>query len=157
YLPDLGMVADVINGAGERLPGQHRWALAHNFPAKAKAAVDRAKQNRLQQNAIGVAMHNTGDRRPALVADRVRLILGCGDKLRRARHELRRDWIGRVRRIDQCCDIRGQSNDKFLGYPADLFETAGLDQTRGNKFVTIKDHAGPTNSMTGFTPANPAV
>src|SRR5205823_10630782 len=44
YLPDLGMGADVINGAGERLPGQHRWALAHDFPAKAKAAVDGAKQ-----------------------------------------------------------------------------------------------------------------
>src|SRR5206468_12082891 len=61
HLPDLGMVADVIDGARERLPRQHRWVLTDDFTAKAKAAIDRAEQNRLQQHAIGIAMHDAGD------------------------------------------------------------------------------------------------
>src|SRR6266478_9544484 len=39
YLPDLGMIADVIDGACERRRCQHRRVLTDNFAAKAKAAV----------------------------------------------------------------------------------------------------------------------
>ena len=95
-LPDLGPLADIGEGAVERRRLQHRRRLADGLAAKAEAAIDRTQQGRLQQYPVGIAMDDAGHRRPARVADRIGQFLAGDGKLSGARHELRRDRIGRV-------------------------------------------------------------
>jgi len=73
-------------------------------------------------------MDDAGDGGPAFVTDRVSLLFGRNDKFGRARDKLRRDRVGEVGRIDQGRHLLGHGNGKFSGHPADILETARLDQ-----------------------------
>src|SRR5438874_728931 len=61
HLPDLRPLTDVVKGARQGGLVEHRPFLAHDLAAKTKAAIDRAKQRRFQQHAIGVPMNDAGD------------------------------------------------------------------------------------------------
>ena len=123
-LPDLGMRGDVIEGAAERRRLEQPVAPADLLAAEA----DRADQDRLQQHPVRVAMDQAGQRRPALVADRVGPVVGRGVELGGPRHELRRDRVDRVGRIDQRRHLVGQRDGKFLGDPAQFLRPLRRDE-----------------------------
>ncbi len=75
-------------------------------------------------------MHDPLDRRVCVVTDRIRRFALARLKLRRIRHELARDRIVRVVRIDQRGDVRGQ-RDRVTGRnPLKLTEPIRRDQAR---------------------------
>jgi hypothetical protein len=56
--------------------------------AETEAAIDGADEERFQQSAIGVAMHNARQRRIGFVANRIGIFMPCGIKLSRVRDHL---------------------------------------------------------------------
>ncbi len=64
--------------------------------------------DRLEQHAVGIAVHDALDRTMRVVADRVGVLLRPRLELGAIRHELAGDRIARIGRIDEVHDIRGQ-------------------------------------------------
>ncbi len=67
-------------------------------------------------------MDDTGQRRPARIADRVGPLFGCGDQFGGARHELRGDRVVRIAGVDQRRDILGQRHGEAVGDAAQFVE-----------------------------------
>ena len=107
HLPDFGMGADIVERRGE-LHARQRAPAPDHLAAEAEAAIDRADMDRLEQHAVGIAVHDALDRTMRVVADRVGVLLRPRLELGAIRHELARDRIARVGGIDEVHDIRGQ-------------------------------------------------
>jgi len=102
HFPDFGVCADVVERRVQFGVAQRLAAWPYFFSAEAEAAIDRAGMQWLQQNAVGIAVHDAFDRRAGLVADRVGEFLGRDHGLGGRRHELARDRIaGDVAPVDQ--------------------------------------------------------
>ena len=121
HFPDLRPRLDVGDGGVELVGRQRLAARPDLLAAEAEAAIDRADMQRLQQHAVGIAMHDALDRRARLVADRVGQLLGRDLGLGDARHELARDRIGRIGAVDQ---------PQHLGRDGDRHRLGGLRQPR---------------------------
>ncbi len=132
-LPDLGMLRDIAEGAVERRRREQSVALADLLAAEAEAAIDRADEDRLQEHAVGVAMDEAGQRRPAFVADRVGLVVRRGVEFGGARHELRRDRIGGVGGVDQRRHLVGHGDRELCGDPAQLGSRSGATRPRATR------------------------
>ena len=74
-------------------------------------------------------MDNAGQRRPPPVADRVGPVVPRLSQLSDARHELRRDRIGRIGRVDQRRHLVGDGDRKLLGDPAQFLPPLRWDET----------------------------
>jgi hypothetical protein len=101
------MGTDIVERGGELL-ARERTAMPHHFAAKAKAAIDRADIDRLEQHAIGIAVHDALDRAMGAVADGIGHLLRADLELGRIRNELARDRVARVGRVDQAGDVSCQ-------------------------------------------------
>ncbi len=55
-------------------------------------------------------MHDAGDRRMRVVADRIGILAALHHQLAGARDELPRDWIGGIAGVDQAGDIGRHRN-----------------------------------------------
>ena len=72
HLPDFLVRADVVERGRIGLVRQRAvLARSDHLAAEAEAAIDRADMNELEQHAIGIAMHDAGDRRMRVIADRI--------------------------------------------------------------------------------------
>ncbi len=69
-LEDFRPRADIGERRGDVL-GRHRAALPDRLAAEAEAAVDRARGNKLQKHAVGIAVDEAGRDLMRVVADRV--------------------------------------------------------------------------------------
>jgi len=76
--------------------------------AEAEPAINRADVDELEQNAVGIAMHDPFHRRMRIVADRIGAFLRTHNKLPRIGHKLPRNRIGTVIRMDELDHVRGQ-------------------------------------------------
>ena len=85
-------------------------------------------------------MDNARQRRPALVADRVGLLLGGGLEFGGARHELRRDRVGRIGGIDQRRHLLGQRDRIPFRHPPHLVEPLGRDKAAINEIIGAQSH-----------------
>ena len=77
-----------------------------HLAAEAEAAIDRTDMDRLEQHAVGIAMHDACDRAVRGVADRIGVLLRLHVELGRIGNELARDRIARIGGIDEVHDIR---------------------------------------------------
>ncbi len=145
HLPDLRPLTNVVEGARQGGSVEHRSLFADDLAAKAKAAIDWAKQRRFQEHAIGVTMNDAGDRGPALVADRVGTFFRRFGKLRRCRHKLRRDRVGGINRIDQFRHVLRHSNGELFGHLSDLPQSTRLRQPHRNE-IFCAENPGPCHS-----------
>ena len=76
--PDRRAGADIVERGVERLGRQRgRPARADRLAAEAEAAIDRADVQELQQDAIGIAMHDAGDGAVGGIADRIGALLAA--------------------------------------------------------------------------------
>ena len=73
-------------------------------------------------------MHNPFDRAVGEIADRIRPLLGRGHQLGQVRHELGRDRIVRIVRVDQCGHRRRHRHRIALRDTGDLSLRLGRDQ-----------------------------
>ena len=134
-LPDFGMRADVVERRVE-LGARERGPAPDHLAAEAEPAIDRADVDRLEQHAIGIAVHDALDRAVGVVADRIGALLRPRVELGRVRHELARDRIVRIGRIDELDDLRGErqriaGGDPFELGPAVRRGEPGCDQVVG--------------------------
>ena len=90
------MGAHVVNRRHELSPAQRPRAGAHPLAAETEATIDRANRDQLDQDPIGIAMHQPLDGALGVVADRIVALGGIADQLARVRHELTRDRVARV-------------------------------------------------------------
>ena len=79
--------------------------MPNHLATEAKAAIDRADMDGLEQHAIGIAVHDAFDRAVGTVTDRIGSLLGTDIELGRVGNELARDRIVWVGRIDQAGDL----------------------------------------------------
>ena len=100
HLPDLAVGADIVE-RGIELLARERAPAPDHFAAEAKAAIDRADMDGLEQHAVGIAVHDARDRTVRLVADRIGHLLGPRLELSRIGNELARDRVARIGRIDE--------------------------------------------------------
>ncbi len=106
HLPDFRMRADIVECAAiGALRQRGRLARPDHFAAKTKTAIDGADVNELEQHPVGVAVHNTGNRRMAVIADRIGVLAGPRQQFLGARNELARDGIVGITRVDQRGDV----------------------------------------------------
>jgi hypothetical protein len=82
----------------------------HHLAAEAEAAIDRANMGELEQNPVRITVDNSFQRAVCVVADRIGRFAWLPRKFGAIRHELSRDWVQRVGRIDESRQIRGQRN-----------------------------------------------
>ncbi|MGY3649250.1 hypothetical protein ACVWWR_007022 [Bradyrhizobium sp. LM3.2] len=75
--------------------------------------------NKLEQNAVGIAMHDPGDRRVRMIADRIGVLARLHLQLRGSRNELPRDRIVGTGFVDQFDQRRRNRNCVARG---DTFE-----------------------------------
>ena len=101
HLPDVRTFGDIGQGAIERFGRQHAFALPDRLAAEAEAAIDRTSREKLQKHPVGVAVDEPLDRAVRFVADRVGELAGRVRELARIRHELPRDRVVGIGRIDQ--------------------------------------------------------
>ncbi len=92
-----GPLADIVERCLQLRRRQRLAARSHDLAAEAEAAIDRADMDRLQEHAVGIAMHDPLHRRMAIVADRIARSLRPDLELGAARHELRGDRVRRDR------------------------------------------------------------
>ena len=94
--------ADIVErGAIGGLRQRGRLARSDHFAAKTEAAIHRADVHQLEQHPVGIAMHDAGDRRMRVVADRIGVFAWRAHQFQRARNELPRDRIVGVFAVDQ--------------------------------------------------------
>src|SRR5258707_236032 len=79
-------------GGRERRPAAWPDLLA----PEAEPAIDRADVHELQQHAVGIAVHDAGDRAVCVVADRIGALRRRGHELSRIGHELACDRVARI-------------------------------------------------------------
>ncbi len=132
--PDLRMGADVIQRRAVGVIGQGRGlSWSDHFAPETEPAIDRTDMNELEQDPVRIAMHDPGDWRMRIVADRVGVLTGLLHQLVSAWDELARNRIVGVGRIDQrdefrChCDRVARSDLFEFGQGCDRRET-GIDQ-----------------------------
>jgi hypothetical protein len=78
---------------------------------------------RFQENAVGIAVHQPFDRRMGEIADRIGAFFGRCFEFGNIGHELQRDGIVRIRRVDQ----RGEGwRDRHGVTGRDGFECRGV-------------------------------
>ncbi len=80
-----------------------------------------------------MAVDDAGDRRPALVADRVGQLLVADRELRLVGHELRRDRVVRFAALDQRRHVRGHGDSELLGHPPNRIEPLRRDEAGGDE------------------------
>ncbi len=88
-----------------------------------------------------MAMDNAGHRRPAPVADRVGQLLGGDRELGGARHELRRDRVVRIGRIDQRRHVLGHGDGELIRRPPDFVEPLGPGEPGRDQVVRTQGQA----------------
>ncbi len=135
-LPDLGMGADKVECPGE-LGGRERAPSPDHLATEAETAIDRTDMQRLEQDAIGIAMHDALDRAMGVVADRVGDLLRPRRKLGRMRQILPGNRIARISGIDQLGDVGGERQRVAGGDVLELGATplrrqSGCDQVGGS-------------------------
>src|SRR5262245_15304515 len=91
---------------------RQRFGLArsYHFAAEAKATIDGADVRCLKQHAIRIAMDNSLDRTPGIVAYRIDTLARLLFKFRRIGNKLPRDRILGIVRINQLSQMLRQSN-----------------------------------------------
>jgi hypothetical protein len=122
------MRADIVERAvigGRRERG--RLARSDHFAAKTKSAIDRADVNQLEQHSIGIAMHDAGDRRMVVIADRIRILAWLSDQFLGARNELTRNRIVGIPGIDQRGHVSGH---RYRIAGRDLFQIGEINAGR---------------------------
>src|SRR5262249_41742920 len=82
-------------------------------------------------------MDEAGQRRPALVADRVGLVIGRGFQFGIVWDELRRDRVGWVAAIDQRHHVGRQRDGEFLRNAAQFLSPFRRDETAVNKVLNL--------------------
>ena len=100
------MVFDVSERLVERRRRKPAPPRPDHFAAEAEPAIDGAGIDELEQHPVRVAVHDALDRAVRVVADRVMAFLRLHVQLARIGHELPRDRIVRIGRIDQVGERR---------------------------------------------------
>ena len=100
------MAPDIGEGLVERRRRKPPSPRPDHFAAEAEPAIHRAGIDELEQHPVRVAVHDAFDRAVRLVADRVVAFLRFHMQLARIGHELPRDRIVRIGRIDQVGERR---------------------------------------------------
>eukprot|EP00913_Durusdinium_trenchii_P011324 g10635.t1 len=102
HFPDRFVCANVIQRNRQLVRGQHPVALrTDHFPTETEATVDRADVDCLQQNSVGIAVHDALDGTVDLVSDRIGAFLLRRHQLRRVGDELAGYRIIRIAAVDQ--------------------------------------------------------
>ena len=73
------------------------------FAAETETAINRTHVGEFQQHAVWIPVHDAGKRAPCIIADGIVQFVGCRHQFLCAWHELSRDWVDRVERINQLC------------------------------------------------------
>src|SRR5713101_7815439 len=107
HLPDFFVIANIGNRGMKRSAGE-RALEANHFAAEAEAAIDRADMKRLEQDPVGITMHDALERAMRAIPDRVGALLRLYVELGRIGNELARDRVARIGRIDELCDVWGE-------------------------------------------------
>ena len=88
HFPDFRLRGDIGEAVSSAAAHSVRAPRPHHLAAEAEAAIDRADMHRLEQHAVGIAMHDALDRGVRDIADRVGSLLrrdararGVGDEL----------------------------------------------------------------------------
>ena len=130
------MRADIVERGGE-LRARERAPVPDHLAAEAEAAIDRADMDRLEQHAVGIAVHDALDRAVRIVADRVGHLLGPASSSAAIGHELARDRIARIGGIDELGDVGGQRQRIARGDRFELGAALARDAARPRS-----DHRG---------------
>ncbi len=110
-LPDLGMGRDIGQSRGKTCTAQRRiLARADHLATKAKAAIDRAGRNQLEQRPVTIAVNEARGHQVAAIIDGVGALFAGGDQLITMGEKLRGNGIGRILRIDQAFHDRGDGH-----------------------------------------------
>ena len=134
HLPDFGMLSRYRRRRGRAPPGASTpspWP--DLLAAEAEAAIDRADQDRLQQDPVGVAVDDAGQRRPALVADRVGPVVGRGRPARRRSARIAPRSGRRIGRIDQRRHVVGDRDRELLRHPAQFPARSGATRPEATR------------------------
>ena len=129
HFPDFRVRADIVERVaigGVRQRG--RLARPDHFAAETEAAIHRADVNQLEQHPVGIAVHDAGNRRMRVIADRIGALARLAHQFLRARNELPRDRIVGIIGIDQRGDIGRHRDGVARG---DLFQIG--ERGRGRK------------------------
>ncbi len=135
--------------------GKMRWpARPDHLAAEAEAAIDGADIRKLQEHAIGVAMHKPRHRLVRIVADRVGALFRHRLKLRRIGKELAGDRVVRIGGVDQLRHIRRNRNRVARGNALQVDEAVarrgtGFDNIGGPSKRSDKAHGEGTSSGIG--------
>ena len=128
HFPDFIVGPDIVErGLISVLGKRGGFARSDHFAAEAEAAIDRADMHELEQHAVGITMHDAGDRRMCVVADWIGALAWCSHQLLRARNELPRDGIGGIIGIDQRGNVGRHRNRIARG---DLLQHGKIVRTR---------------------------
>ena len=119
------MGAHVVNRRREVVCAQRPRAGTHPLAAEAEAAIDGANRDQLDQDPIGIAMHQPLDGAHGVVADRIVALGGIADELTRVGHELARDRVARVFGPDEGGERRRKADRIALGDRLELWKPFG--------------------------------
>ena len=122
HLPDARMRADIGERRRERLAAEHARALADAFAPEAEAAISGAHVDDFQQHAVGVAVHDPRGRHMRIVAGRIDALALVEIEFRAVGHELSRNRIIPVARIDRFGDRRRDGDRVARGNALELGE-----------------------------------
>ena len=98
--------------------------------------------NQLEQHPIGVAMHDAGDRRMRVIADRIGILARLRHQFLGARNELPRDRIVGIIGVDQRGDVR---RHRHRIARRDLFQIGKIGRRRqaaGDQFSGLAQRRG---------------
>src|ERR1700730_16036367 len=128
------MVADVVECGAELFIRQRR-ALAgpDHLAPEAEAAIDGARGDELQDDAVAVAVDEAREWALEAVADGVVAFLLAAVKLARIRDELSRDRVGGIARIDECRHRRRDRDRVALSDSLNRGRASARDKTRIRK------------------------
>lgn len=107
---------------------------------EAEAAIDRADQQRLQQDAVSIAVDDAWDGRERVIADRIRVFVRRGDALIAMRHELPADGV--IRALDQRAEGFRYSDGVAIAHLGQRYAIRLGRQARGNQPIDIADRPG---------------
>ena len=100
------MASDISERLVERRRRKPAPPRPDHFAAEAEPAIHRAGIDELEQHPVRIAVHDAFDRAVRLVADRIMAFLRLHVQFARIGHELPRDRIVRIGRIDQVGERR---------------------------------------------------
>ena len=155
HLPDAWISRDVVERAPELVGRERLRSRTDALAPEAEAAVDRAGVRGQQQHPVGIAVHDARQRLVCEIADRIGELVGERRELVRARHQLERQRVARIARVDRVGDLAGERDrparrhafqvrrpcsrhQPALHQPFDLARSTHPSSTGANKTSSIR-------------------